>query len=253
MSDTSRPEWLYDELKHCGVDYSDAELAAAYDGNHRQLRDFRGEFDSMSAFAGFSNAPGPANTSALTALDLGCGTGTTAIYLAESFKKVWAVDVAEPMLALARGKAEKAGLSNLEFVRAGFLSYAGPPEPVDFAVIKAAFHHLPDFWKQAALLRLNSMLKPGGLLYMFDVVFHFAPETYAERIPAWINGIAAAGGATLAAETQTHIREEFSTFAWILEGMAFRAGFTVAARRNHDDFLTEYLFRKTEDIGRPGR
>jgi hypothetical protein len=42
-------------------------------------------------------------------------------------------------------------------------------------------HHLPDFWKQVTLLRMNRMLKTGGLLYIFDVVFDFAPEEYIPK------------------------------------------------------------------------
>lgn len=29
---------------------------------------------------------------------------------------------------------------------------------------RVALHHLPDFWKQVALLRMNAMLKMGGML-----------------------------------------------------------------------------------------
>lgn len=50
---------------------------------------------------------------------------------------------------------------NIEFIQSGFLTYEHQSEPVDLIFTKAALHHLPDFWKQIALLRLNQMLKMG--------------------------------------------------------------------------------------------
>ena len=34
------PIWQYDEMKHCGVDYSDVEEVAAYDTMHKKFRDY---------------------------------------------------------------------------------------------------------------------------------------------------------------------------------------------------------------------
>ena len=87
--------WLYDESKHCGVDYSKAEQARAYEERHRKFRDFRKEFDDMMAFLELSH---PERQSLV---DLGCGTGAMAIYAAEVFGQVTGVDISEAMLAQA--------------------------------------------------------------------------------------------------------------------------------------------------------
>jgi hypothetical protein len=55
---------------------------------------------------------------------------------------------------------------------------------------RSVLQHLPDFWKQVALLRMNRMLKTGGLLYIFDVVFDFAPEEYIPKMNGFIDAFA---------------------------------------------------------------
>lgn len=70
----------------------------------------------------------------------------------------------------------------IEFHRAGFLTFSPGEESVDFIVSGFALHHLPDFWKQVALVRLAGMLRPGGRLYLRDVAFSFPPAEYERAI-----------------------------------------------------------------------
>ena len=232
--------WLYDEFKHCGVDYSKAEQAKIYDERHQKFRDFRKEFESMLAFLAL---PHPET---LALIDLGCGTGAAAIHAAGVFKRVTAVDISEAMLAQAR---EKAGgtFGNLTFVCGGFLSYEHTGAPADVVITKAAFHHLPDFWKQVALQRINRMLKLGGVLYIHDVVFRFEPQDYADRINAWVKRLGDLAGDAFRRDIEAHIRDEYSTFDWILKGLLERAGFAVEKDRSDDGFLSEYACRKVKE------
>ncbi|HPS58584.1 MAG TPA: methyltransferase domain-containing protein [Spirochaetota bacterium] len=234
--------WVYDEYKHCGVDYSDAKQAEDYDNQHRKFRDYEKEFNEMIEFLS------PGNTRELSMLDLGCGTGATSIYAAKVFKKVYGIDVSGMMISQAKRKAEKEGISNIEFINAGFLTYSHKDEPVDLLITRAALHHLPDFWKQAAFLRMNRVLKKGGILYIFDVVFHFDPRGYEVKIDDWVSEFEKKAGKKIRDEVETHIRDEHSTFSWILEGMIERAGFKIEKCRTADGFLTEYHCIKVEDI-----
>lgn len=226
--------WLYDEFRHCGVDYSKAEQANQYDERHQKFRDFRKEFEEMIRFLDLKDTGG------MTLIDLGCGTGAASILAAERFKTVYAVDVSDVMIEQARQKLDKM-IQNVHFVQAGFLTYEHAAEPVDLIITKMAFHHLPDFWKQVALLRMNQMLKPGGILYIHDVVFQFDPDEYANRINAWIASLAATAGRE---SVTTHIRDEHSTFGWILAGMLEKAGFSIEKQRSADGFVSEYACRK---------
>ena len=234
--------WVYDEFKHCGVDYSDEKQAENYDNQHQQFRDYEKEFNEMIEFLSLGN------TNGLSIIDLGCGTGATSIYAAKSFRKVYGIDVSNEMINQAKSKAEKEQISNIEFINAGFLTYSHKDEPVDLLITKAAFHHLPDFWKQVSLLKMNKMLKKGGILYIFDVVFHFNAAEYKTKINDWISDFELKAGNKFKEDVETHIRDEYSTFNWILEGLIERAGFKIEKSRTNDGFLTEYHCIKVDDI-----
>lgn len=233
--------WLFNEYAHCGVDYSDANQAAHYDDQHQKFRNYELEFQQMLAFLELDE------TADKSLIDLGCGTGTTALLAAGRFKQVYAVDVSEAMLSQASAKNLQQA-QNLSFIQAGFLGYQHADQPVDLVITKAVLHHLPDFWKQVALLRINRMLKPGGLLYIHDVVFQFEPQQYQERIDTWIDTLHRAAGDQIKAEVETHIRDEYSTFGWVLEEMLQRAGFSVERLRCNDGFVAEYACCKTREL-----
>lgn len=233
--------WLYDEFKHCGVDYSKVKQAEMYDDRHQKFRDYKKEFKEMLEFLELQNAENK------TVVDLGCGTGATSLYAAALFKAVYAVDVSDVMIERAKRKIER-DVPNLKFVNAGFLSYEHEGEPVDLVITKAAFHHLPDFWKQIALLRINRILKMGGLLYIHDVVFQFDPQAYVGKINSWISGFEKVAGEEFKSEVETHIWDEYSTFGWVLKGMLEKAGFAVEKCRSADDFVSEYACRKVNEL-----
>lgn len=234
-------KWLYNEFKHCGVDYSKAGQADVYDEQHQKFRNYETEFKGMTDFLGLHDMGNK------TIIDLGCGTGAIAIFAADFFKTVYAVDVSDVMIEKAKKKLNK-NVHNLRFVNAGFLSYNHDGEPADLVVTKAAYHHLPDFWKQIALLRMNRMLKMGGLLYIHDIVFQFDPQEYESRINAWISRFEEVAGEEFRLEVETHIRDEYSTFGWILKGMLEKAGFAVEKCRSVDGFITEYACRKVSEL-----
>ncbi len=178
-------------------------------------------------------------------IEIGTGTGNFAVEAALAGARLYAVDVSEAMLSYARQKATAANAMNIEFYHAGFLTYEHTAEPVDFIVTKFAFHHLPDFWKMVGLLRMNSMLKPGGVFYLRDVVFSFEAAEYTSHIDAWIERMAKpAGEGFTKADFEMHVREEHSTFAWILEGMLKRSGFEVVEKDYQSTVYAQYMCRK---------
>jgi putative AdoMet-dependent methyltransferase len=232
--------WLFDEFIHCGVDYSSVELAAFYDQQHNKFRNYETEFNEMLAFLGIQD------TDEKDMIDLGCGTGAITCVAAAYFRNVFAVDVSNAMLDQAKKKLNLKQ-ANVTFINAGFLTYEHAPDPVDLVVSKAALHHLPDFWKQIALLRINKMLKPDGLLYIHDVIFRFDLRGYADQIDAWIAGLGDVAGENFKREAEIHIKDEYSTFDWVMEEMLTRAGFSVEGTRIHDALITEYACRKLHD------
>jgi putative AdoMet-dependent methyltransferase len=229
--------WIIDESRHCGVDYADGYQADRYDENHGRFRNYREEFDNLLRFAGI------ANTETMTMLDLGCGTGATAVPAAGVFKTVYAVDVSAAMLDRTRRKLA-GNPADVRFVQAGFLSYEHLEDPVDLAVTRSALHHLPDFWKQVALSRIHRMTAPDGLLFIQDVVFRFEPEETESKVDAWISDMERMAGTQFRPEIESHVRDEHSTFHWIMTGMIERAGFQILKCEFKEGFITEYLCRR---------
>ena len=163
-----------------------------------------------------------------TVVDLCAATGTFALAAAAEAARVVAVDVSPAMVAVARGRAEARGVTNLECVEAGFLGYEHTGEPADFVYSRNALHHLPDFWKAIALERVAAVLRPRGVFRLRDIVFAFDPSEAETVIAAWLD-TAAPNTETgwTREELQAHIRDEHSTFSWLLEPMLERAGFTI--------------------------
>jgi ubiquinone/menaquinone biosynthesis C-methylase UbiE len=233
--------WMYNEFKHCGVDYSDINQAAEYDKKHNKFRDYEKEASY------FINELSLQNSKDLTLIDLGCGTGAFSINAAKYFKKIYAVDVAEAMIQQAKQKLDTQ-INNISFINAGFLSYEHNEEPVDIVMTSAALHHLPDFWKQIALTRINKMLKQNGLFYLFDIVFQFEPIDYERKINEYILDFATKAGKDFKTEVETHIRDEYSTFDWIMKGLITNAGFKIERSKSNDGFSTEYICVKDRNI-----
>jgi len=226
--------WQYDEFKQVGVDYDNQAEVEAYDSRHAQFRDIDAEcagiLDSLAI------------TSKSVVIELGTGTGAFAIHAARRCRRVYAVDVSAPMLEFAQRKADKAGLKNITFCHAGFLTYKHSGRPADALVTSMAFHHLPDFWKGVALDRMNGMLRPGGLLYIHDVIF--VQGDAEANISRWIDQLEEAGGTKLRGEVETHIREEFSTFDWIVDGLIKRTGFKILSKEMVAGVIGTYLCKK---------
>jgi SAM-dependent methyltransferase len=211
------PRWFPDELARAGIEHLDPRYVAGYDR--------KAGFDPSEDVALLRELGLGAEH---TLVDLGAGTGTLALAAAPFCRSVVAVDVSPAMLAVAAEQARRLGLDNVECVHSGLLAYDHRGEPADFVYTRNALHHLPDFWKAIALELIAGFLRLGGILRLHDIVFSFDPVEAAEAIEAWLAGAAEdpAEGWTRA-ELETHLREEHSTFSWLLEPMLVRAGFEI--------------------------
>jgi putative AdoMet-dependent methyltransferase len=228
-----RPAWYYDEYRHSGVDYGDPAVAAEYDRRHRRFRDYRRDAEAVVARLGIRAEH--------DVIDLGCGTGAFALNAAPHCRTMYAVDVSPAMLECCRKEAAARGLHNIECRPGGFLTYEHAADPVDFVVSTAVLHHLPDFWKLAGLRRAAQMLKPGGALYLFDIVFPDADTDLPVKIDAWIGILRDKAGPEFAAEAETHVRDEYSTYGWVMEGLLARAGFRIDCAEYGEGFGAAYV------------
>ncbi|MEX0624730.1 MAG: class I SAM-dependent methyltransferase, partial [Saccharospirillum sp.] len=93
-------------------------------------------------------------------LELGCGTGSTAVLHAPNVKHYLAVDCSSGMLDLARTKAKDAGVGNLDFEQATVDEFRSPEIRFDAVLALSLLHLLED--KEAVISRIHGFLKPGG-------------------------------------------------------------------------------------------
>ncbi len=95
-------------------------------------------------------------------LEVGCGTGTTALKLAPHAAHITASDVSSAMIDIARDKARREGTANVQFdvASAGDARYQG--RGFDAVMAFNILHLVGDMDALLASLRAN--LKPGGLL-----------------------------------------------------------------------------------------
>ena len=232
------PGWVLDEVAHAGRENLDPAHVARYD---------RKEDADADAEVRLLQRLGLDATSSL--VDVGAGTGQLALAVAPFCRHVTAVDVSPVMLAHLRSEVDARGVTNVECVEAGLLTYEHDGDPADFAYCRYALHHLPDFWKALALARVNGFLRPGGVLRLWDVVYGFEPVEAPARLEAWC----ATGGESLQTdwtrpELEEHVRDEHSTFTWLLEVMIVRAGFAIEdAAYSADQLSARYVLRKTSE------
>jgi len=229
--------WWLDERSHAGREHFDEQHARLYDAKEdAQAPEEIGLLQDAGVLG-----PG------CTVVDIGAGSGQFALAAAEVCERMVAVDVSPVMLARLAEKLERGAASNVEPVGAGFLTYRHTGEPADVVYSRYALHHLPDFWKAIALGRIAGVLRPGGVLRLWDVVYSFEPADAERRIEAWIAETMSTDverGWTRS-ELAEHVRDEHSTFTWLLEPMIDRAGFDIVdAGYSESGVFARYLCRK---------
>ena len=230
----STPTWFIDELGYAGRENLDAGHVARYDAKMDA-----GAADEVALLRRL----GLSEDSLV--VELGAGTGQFTVEVASACARVIAVDVSPIMLDRLRGKAVARGLNNVDVVRAGFLTYEHAERPADFVYSRFALHHLPDFWKAIALDRIRRMVRTGAVVRLWDVVYDFSAADAQERIEAWCaTGGDEVEGEWSRAELEEHVRDEHSTFTWILEPMIERGGFEISQAEHSDDgMFAKYLLR----------
>jgi SAM-dependent methyltransferase len=117
-----------------------------------------------------------ANLTPGRALDVGCGEGADAIWLARSGWTVTAIDISDVALGRARAAAERAGVA-VEWICGDALQMAFPARSFD--LVSMQYPALPKAAGEDAVRALLNAVRPGGLLL---AVYHDLGDEHREHM-----------------------------------------------------------------------
>jgi ubiquinone/menaquinone biosynthesis C-methylase UbiE len=136
----------------------------------------------------------PATALAPAVVDLGCGTGSLSVLLAEAGYAVTAVDSAPEMIRAAREKALAAGVG-VRFVTSDVSAPSLPAGSFDVVLSRHVLWAMPDV--DAALNAWIRLLRPGGVLVLIEGRWHTGAGFTAAEASAAVNRHRAEAGVTV--------------------------------------------------------
>jgi 2-polyprenyl-3-methyl-5-hydroxy-6-metoxy-1,4-benzoquinol methylase len=220
-------DWYYNERGRIGLEPA---VASIYDRHDDSDLRARAALKMLGARKGWRIA------------DIGCGNGVLATEAALMGAEVDAIDISPAVLALAEiyARDRKAAVRTQS---AGLLSFAYQPNSYDLIVSEFTLHHLPDFWKAVAMARIFAALKPGANFYLRDIVFVSMPDGSDRGVEQWAD-FNTKNHDFARDSVVTHMRDEYSTFGWVMERMLTEVGFTLVSADYHAPLHGTYLLQK---------
>ena len=229
-------DWYYNDRRQLGVDFGTDDPSTSYNQRQRDSAErARATLKMLGVKAGSRLA------------DIGCGSGILACEAAEMGAVVDAIDISPAMLRLTEVHAADMGVT-VNTQATGFLSFDYQPGSLDVVVSEFALHQLPDFWKAVAMARVFNALKPGGQFLLRDVVFNCVPDGAERNVEQWTDFILKNHGFSRD-DVAIHMRDEHSTFGWVIEGLLKAARFSVVSAEYHPPVYGTYLAKKPSTNG----
>ncbi|WP_119306752.1 class I SAM-dependent methyltransferase [Cohaesibacter haloalkalitolerans] len=96
-------------------------------------------------------------------LELGCGSGSTALLLSPHVGHIWASDISSRLIEIGRQKAKDQNVTNVDFIHGDILAPAIDEHAPYNGIWAFNFMHLLEDIP-ASLERMHKLLKPGGVL-----------------------------------------------------------------------------------------
>lgn len=170
--DLKARDWLQvPERKRIYNELHFSEAAPRYDAATRAMSLFRDASWKARLVASLPDLPSP------SCVDIGCGTGDVALLLAERYPggRIAGVDIAEPMLRIARKRNRR---GNVRFLRQDMCGMDFPDGSADVVTGSYALRNAPDL--RGALREIGRILRAGGTAAFLDFA---KPGTACLRVP----------------------------------------------------------------------
>jgi tRNA (cmo5U34)-methyltransferase len=215
------------------------------------------QVDSVLSLELIAEAAAAANPAAGSLLDVGCGAGNYTLKILERLPtlNVTLLDLSQPMLQRAVERVTQATRGTVRTVRGDIREVALGEAQFDLIAAAAVLHHLrADREWSDVFAKLYRALKPGGTLWIYDLVQHAMPEIerqMTERYARYLTGI---GGEDYRDHVLTYIEQEDTPrpLAWQLEQMR-AAGFCEPEVLHKNVSFAAFGARKPERIAQTSR
>jgi tRNA (cmo5U34)-methyltransferase len=128
-------------------------------------------------------------------LDIGCGAGNYTLKLLELLPElnVTLVDLSRPMLDRALQRISEATTANVTTIQADIRKLRLGEDRFDIILAAAVFHHLrTDAEWHEVFAKCHAALRPGGSLWISDLIEHASPAVQAimwQRYGAYLAGL----------------------------------------------------------------
>jgi tRNA (cmo5U34)-methyltransferase len=129
-------------------------------------------------------------------LDLGCGAGNNTIRLLREYQGAFSCDLCDlsrPMLERARQRLAEEKCGEIRLFQGDFLCLDFADESYDVILAAAVLHHLrEDSQWHEAFAKIHRLLRPGGSVWITDLVVHECPRVEAlmwQRYGAYLESL----------------------------------------------------------------
>ncbi|MSU64095.1 MAG: class I SAM-dependent methyltransferase [Pedosphaera sp.] len=153
------------------------------------------QVDSVLSLELIAEAAAAANPEAQTLLDIGCGAGNYSLKVLGNIPTVdvTLTDLSQPMLERACLRVSGATSGKVRTIQADIREIDLGEAQFDIIVASSVFHHLrTDAEWRSVFIKLHRALKPGGTIWIFDLIQHVMPRVEQrmwERYGRYLTGV----------------------------------------------------------------
>lgn len=144
-------------------------------------------------------------------LDIGCGAGNNTLKLLQLVPDAncTLLDLSQPMLQRAQQRVTPCTTGTVTLIQSDIRTADLPAEGYDIILAAAVLHHLRDDadW-QAVFAKLHRLLRPGGSLWITDLVAHDNPAIDRLMQQRYADYLTALGGADYCQQVFDYIAQE---------------------------------------------